>query len=195
MNTPNPAPGMPAPVTAGAAPVWTSNVQVSLAVAFITGVAAIFPKTAIVAKFGLADTANVTGYVNLSLMGASLLSILGASVFRYFSKFAPQVLSWRAAMEHPATQAAIKTEVAMAKAAIPPATLTQARIEAGQAATAAHASSDSLNYINPDIVTLIAKASAIATVTELRAQQAQARAAKDSTVASPLVPSSQETKP
>lgn len=137
MNTPNPAPGMPAPVTAGAAPVWTSNVQVSLAVAFVTGVAAVFPKAGIVSKFGLADPAKVEGYVNLALMGGSLLSVLAASAFRFFSKFAPQVLSWKAAREHPATKAVIAVQTEMAAAGIPTAVEAQAAIEAAQTAKAA----------------------------------------------------------
>jgi hypothetical protein len=192
---------MPAPVTAGAAPVWTSNVQVSLAVAFITGVAAIFPKDALVANFSLADPVKVTGYANLALMGMSLASVLGASAFRFFSKFAPQVWSWAAAMKHPATQAVIKTQALMDSAGIPHAVDLQAHIEAGQAATSAHAtadkhaSADSLNYISPEVVTVIAKA----VVAEIAARQAEARALHEKSlppapiVTVPLPPS--EIKP
>ena len=132
MSTPNPTPQMPVPVTAGAAPVWTSNVQVALAVAFITGVAAIFPKTALVANFSLTDPAKVTGYANLALMGVSLLSMLSASAFRFFSKLAPQVLSWKAAMKHPATQARVQTTIAMNDAGITPSGILAAQIQAAQ---------------------------------------------------------------
>ena len=177
MNAPNPLPPIPAPVTAGAAPVWKSNVQVSLAVAFITGVAAIFPKAEIVAKFDLIDPVKAEGYVNLALMGMSLISVVGASAFRYFSKLAPQVLSWAAAMKHPATKAVIQTQAAMAQAGIPPTVVTQARIEAGQAATAAHEASNASAPVNisPEIIRAIATITAKTVVAELAAAHAEAK--------------------
>jgi hypothetical protein len=121
---------MPAPVTAGATPVWTSNQQITLAVGFVTGVAALFPKSGLVERFGLGDPVKVTGYINLGLTGLSLLSILGASALRYFSKVAPQVLSWKAALAHPATQALLQTQQKMADVGIPLTVETQAKIEA-----------------------------------------------------------------
>jgi hypothetical protein len=137
MNSPEPVPPLTAPVIAPAAPVWTSNVQLSLAVAFITGVAAVFPKAALVNKFGLTNPATVTGYVNLALTGLSLASMLIASAFRYFSAFAPQVLSWKAAWKHSNTQAVAQTQARMIAAGVPLAVEAKVEIQADKAIAAA----------------------------------------------------------
>lgn len=167
---------LPMPATIGAIP-WYQSTDQKLKVA--TGIAVLvlaFPKSALVAKFGLANPDQVTNYINAASVVAPFVPLTWAFVARIFSKIQPLTWGAKSAAVHPATVAVLQTQAAMTQAGIPPTALVQARIEAEQAVVAVHPqNTEILSSISPEVVSVIAKA----VVAALAARQAQAKAAKD----------------
>jgi hypothetical protein len=177
MSTPDPVPpgaGMPAPVTAGAAPWWTSNDQWVKIKTGASVLAMAFPKAWIVTRFGLGDPVKLTAYANaaIALYPAYVLAV--GFVKRSRSTLQPLVSSWRAAREHKATVALAQIQAEMASKGVDLALARQAQLQAAPAPSALVV--PIIERMSPDLVSTLAAANAKATVDELARRQALARA-------------------
>lgn len=120
-------PVAPAPVTAGAIP-WYKSPQYLLAMTIVVGGAlAFFPKLN-----KALQSANVSVLDFVEMVGAGITLLGGAIVWllRQISKLQPVTWTKAEAQRHPATQAVLQTQAAMAAVGIPTAVTLQKAIEA-----------------------------------------------------------------
>lgn len=188
MSTSDPVPPvsqMPAPVTAGAAPWFTSNDQVAKIKVAAGVVALAFPKAAIVTYLHLGDPVKVSAYINAAIACWPMEVLVVAFVKRMRSALQPLVSSWAQARKHPATRALVEVQAETRAAGIPLSRERQAQIEATPATAVVAAPPD-----------LSALASALYDEMVRRQAAARARAAAQpvatagqdaSTIASPKV--------
>lgn len=101
----SPAPVIQTPATVGAAPWWTSPVQVSQVVAAISLITLLFPK--VTAELGLTSPAAIDSLANQIATVIGSVASLAALGLRAYSKIQPLVLTEKRAAEHPATVVAI----------------------------------------------------------------------------------------
>jgi hypothetical protein len=116
------------PVTAGAAPWYTSQVQIAQVAAFASTLVALSP--GVWAKVGITSTADVQSTVQAVAGALAALALLWGLAMRAWSAIQPLVWSKKAAAAHPATVAVEETQAAMKAANIPTAAATQAKIVA-----------------------------------------------------------------
>jgi hypothetical protein len=184
MNSPAPVPATPAPITVGAAPWWTSTDQ-KLKIA--TGIAVLvlaFPKSALVAKWGLTNPDQVTNYINAASVVAPLATLAWGFIARIYSKIQPLTLTRAAAASNTATIAVVQTQAAMRQHGIPTSVERQAQLEANAiTASAVPTTPQTVTALSPEVIRDIATASSLATVAEIARQQALYKASH------PLVPS------
>jgi hypothetical protein len=169
MNSPAPVPATPAPITVGAAPWWTSTDQ-KLKIA--TGIAVIvlaFPKSALVAKWGLTNPDQVTNYINAASVVAPLATLAWGFIARIYSKIQPLTLTRAAAASNTATIAVVQTQAAMRQHGIPTSVERQAQLEANAiTASAVSATPQTVTTLSPEVIGVIASA----VVAEIARQQA-----------------------
>jgi hypothetical protein len=190
MSTPDPVPpgaGMPAPVTAGAMPWFTSNDQWVKIKAGVAVVALAFPKAWFITRYGLGDPVKVSAYTNAAIAVWPAWVLTVGFVKRSRSTLQPLVNSWRAAREHKATIALAQVQAEMARKGVDLAVARQAQLQtSADAAPIVPAPAPPppilVTHMSPELVHTIA----VAMVAELAHQQAAYRAAH-------LVPSSAAT--
>lgn len=141
MNTPDPVPAPPAPVTAGALPWLQSTDQKRRLVTGVLMVAVYFaPRYKILHELGLDDQTKVTGYVAMLAdfiadFSPILIGLGGMALGAYQrarSKLQPLTWTKAAAASHPATIALVETQRRMEEKEIPTAVTLQQQIEAEQ---------------------------------------------------------------
>jgi hypothetical protein len=174
MNSPAPVPATPAPITVGAAPWWTSTDQ-KLKIA--TGVAVLvlaFPKSALVAKWGLSNPDQVTNYINAASVVAPLATLAWGFIARIYSKIQPLTLTRAAAASNTATIAVVQTQAAMRQHGIPTSVERQAQLEASAVSAAAVVTPtpQTVTALSPEVIGVIASA----VVAEIAKQQAMYKA-------------------
>jgi hypothetical protein len=173
MNSPAPVPAAPAPITVGAAPWWTSTDQ-KLKIA--TGVAVLvlaFPKSALVAKWGLTNPDQVTNYINAASVVAPLATLAWGFIARIYSKIQPLTLTRAAAASNTATIAAVQTQAAMRQHGIPTSVERQAQLEASAVSAATPVTPpQTVTALSPEVIGVIASA----VVAEIARQQAMYKA-------------------
>src|SRR5450631_180238 len=170
MNSPDPAPATPAPITIGAAPWWTSTDQ-KLKIA--TGIAVLvlaFPKSALVAKLGLSNPEQVTNYINAASVVAPLATLAWGFVARIYSTIQPLTLTRAKAASNTATIAVLQTQAAMRQHGIPTSVERQAQLEASavSAAAAIPPTPQTVTSLSPETVRVIVSG----VVAEIAKQQA-----------------------
>jgi hypothetical protein len=173
MNSPAPVPATPAPITVGAAPWWTSTDQ-KLKIA--TGIAVLvlaFPKSALVAKWGLTNPDQVTNYINAASVVAPLATLAWGFIARIYSKIQPLTLTRAAAASNTATIAVVQTQAAMRQHGIPTSVERQAQLEANAiTASAVPTTPQTITTLSPEVIGVIASS----VVAEIARQQAMYKA-------------------
>jgi len=136
VNSPEAAPVAPTPVTAGAAPYWTSPQFKGLIVTFVLAVLKLvadlishwLPQvSALLASITSAQLLTIVDDVTAAALAGG---VLWALIQRARSKIQPLTLTKAGAAAAPETQAVILTQASMAKAGIPTAVQLQAQIKA-----------------------------------------------------------------
>lgn len=127
MATPNPAPGTPLPVTAGAIPFYKSPQEIALATTAVSALIAVFPK---LGQFFHLSTPSDAANAVTAVFGfiAVVVPIIGGIV-RWNSKGQPLTVTQAAADAHPATQAVVTVQAKMAEAGIPTAAVLAAQLK------------------------------------------------------------------
>jgi hypothetical protein len=169
VSAPAPVPATPAPITIGAAPWWTSTDQ-KLKIA--TGIAVLvlaFPKSALVAKWGLTNPDQVTNYINAASVVAPLATLAWGFIARIYSKIQPLTLTRAAAASNTATIAVVHQQALMRQHGIPTSVELQAQLEASAVSAATTVTPpQTVTALSPEVIGVIASA----VVAEIARQQA-----------------------